>query len=482
MIGREGRVGRRPRQHEDLLAIRDPQLRDWLSEYAAIAQRQHQEALDELDDAEAWRDALAAARRHTVRHLDRYLGQFIWRLESNGAHVFCASDAGEACAYVAELADRRQVRRVVKAKSMVTEEIELNQALERCGAEVTETDLGAFIVQLTDEPPYHITAPALHKTLPQIRAVFSELAGEDLPEDVTALAAFARSHLRERFLTADMGITGANIGVASTGTVVLLTNEGNGRMVSTLPRTHVVVMGMERLVPDWAALEPLLTLLPRAATGERLTTYVTALSGPRRETDVDGPEELHVVIVDNGRSRLLGTKYEAALTCVRCGSCPDFCPVYRVIGGHAYGSVYSGPIGAVITPLLFGLEGNEKLAHASTLCGACQDACPAKVPLADLLLELRADAAARRGTADPWRLGFKAYSRASASRRAFEAAVQVVRLACAPVRRLGGSPLPLRILHAWTETRDLPCPPGRTFGERWRRRHRGSGERERHGT
>ena len=260
-----------------------------------------------------------------------------------------------------ELARRRRVRRVVKAKSMVTEEIRLNDALKSMGAEVAETDLGEFIIQLSGEKPYHITGPALHKTLPQIRELFSQAAGEELADDVETLAAFARRTLREDFMSADMGISGVNVGVASTGTIVLVTNEGNGRMSTTLPPVHVAVMGMERLVPDWASLEPVLTMLPRAGTGERATTYVSAITGPRRQGDVDGPEELHVVIVDNGRSRILGTKYRPVLTCIRCGCCADFCPVYRTMGGYAYESVYTGPIGAVLTPLLDGLDGHEHL-------------------------------------------------------------------------------------------------------------------------
>ncbi len=272
MSGKAGRRAARRRRVPSPLGtpIVDPRLRAWLADYGAIAQRQHAEALDELGDAEAWRDALAAVRRHTVANLDRYLAQFIDNVERNGGRVFCASDAEEACTYVADLATRRGAKRIVKSKSMVTEEISLNQALEATGAEVTETDLGEFIIQLAGERPYHITGPALHKTLPEIRRLFSCLAGKELPEDVEALAAFARGWLRQRFVAADMGISGANIGVASTGTVVLLTNEGNGRMVTALPRTHVVVMGMERLVPDRRGLEAVLTLLPRAGTGERL--------------------------------------------------------------------------------------------------------------------------------------------------------------------------------------------------------------------
>ena len=395
--------------------VGDEVLQRWLADYQVVSEQWHDAALAELGDVEAWRDVVSAVREHTVAHLDRYLSQFADRVEAGGGHVFFAATASEAREYVVGVARRAGAQHIVKAKSMVTSEIDLNPALEALGAEVAETDLGEYIIQLSGEKPYHITGPALHKTLPQIRKLFSQEAGAELPEDPDSLAAFARSTLREKFLRADMGISGANFGIASTGTIVLVTNEGNGRMSTTLPRTHVVVMGMERLVPDWGSLEPVLTMLTRAGTGERATTYVSAITGPRREDDVDGPEELHVVIVDNGRSRLLGTRYQSVLHCIRCGYCADCCPVYRTMGGHAYESPYTGPIGAVLTPLLDGIEGREHLPFASTLCGACQAECPAKVPLADLLLQLRADVVEAHRSPASWRVGFKAF--AAVSRR-----------------------------------------------------------------
>jgi len=477
--------------------VADRPLHEWLDNYQAVQQGWHAWAHDDLGDAEQWRDAVAAVRRHTVAHLDRYLAEFAGNVERAGGHVFFAADAQEARDYVVDVGRRKGVRRVVKGKSMVSEEIGLDAALSALGAEVTETDLGAYITQLAGERPYHITGPAVHKRLPQIRDILSRAAGEDLPEDPDALAGFARRALREKFLTADLGVSGANFGVASTGTIVLVTNEGNGRMTTTLPPTHVVVMGMERLAPDWRSLEPLLTLLTRAGTGERITSYVTAITGPRRDGDADGPEELHVVVVDNGRSRILGTKYQPVLQCIRCGCCADFCPVYRTMGGHAYDSVYTGPIGAVITPLLEGMDGREHLPFASTLCGACDDACPARVPLSELLLELRADAAKSAAEPTSWALGFRGFAALSRRRRVWDMALGVAG-ALAPVvmrggrlrvgpsrggrlhcRRLSGEP---GIVRAWTDSRDLPLPAPASFGRLWRRRPAEGGPADGRGT
>jgi len=451
--------------------LTDARLQDWLADFQELAEQGHDDAVGELGDPEAWRDALSAVRAHTVAHLDHYVEQFAANVELHGGHVFFAATAAEARDYVVRVARDHGARRIVKAKSMVTAEIELNEALAAAGVDVVETDLGEFIVQLTGEGPYHIIGPALHMTLDQIHELFSREAGEELPHDADELAAYARARLREQFLKADLGISGGNFGIADTGTVVLVTNEGNGRMSTTLPRTHVAVMGIERLLPDWESLECALTLLTRSATGQRISTYVSAITGPRRETDEDGPSELHVVLLDNGRSGILGTRYEPVLKCIRCGACLDQCPVYGRIGGHAYGSAYSGPIGAVLTPLLHGLDGHVELPYASSLCGACVDACPARVPLTDLLLQLRADAVRSGRQPASWGAGFRGYAAATARPGLWDAGVRAAASLARPFARDGFIRSAPGLLGKWTAARDLPAPARRSFRRRWRDDH-----------
>ena len=449
-------------------ALGDRRLQDWLADFQRLGQEAYVEAMAELGDTDAWKDALSELRAHTVANLDRYVDEFTSNVEANGGTVFFAGTAAEARDYVLGVARAIPAKRVVKAKSMVSEEIGLNEALEAAGMEVVETDLGAFIVQLTHEDPYHIIAPALHLTLEQVRELFSRESGEELPAEPDVLAAYARRRLREKFMTADLGISGGNFGIASTGTVVLVTNEGNGRMSTTLPGTHVAVMGMERLLPDWESLDTALTLLTRAGTSQRISTYVSAISGPRRDGDRDGPRELHVVLVDNGRSSILGTKYEAVLKCIRCGACLDHCPVYGCIGGHAYGSVYSGPIGAVVTSLLGGLDEHADLPYASSLCGLCVDVCPARVPLTELLLALRADSVASGLQSQSWRAGMRGYAELTARPAVWDAALRVAGALAQPFAPGGFVRSAPGLLGKWTAARDLKAPARRSFRRRWR--------------
>jgi L-lactate dehydrogenase complex protein LldF len=426
-------------------------------------------AAQELPDWGAWKDAVGAIRAHTLEHLDRYLAEFAENVERRGGHVFFAADAAEASAYVARLAREKGARHIVKSKSMLSEEIGLNHALETPGSDVTETDLGEFIIQLAGETPFHILGPASHKSLEEIRTLFADLSGEDLPADPGALAAFARNYLREKFLAADMGITGCNFGVASEGAVVLVTNEGNGRLTSSLPRTHVVLMGIERVVPDLESLEPMLTVLPRSANGVRSTAYVQVITGPRRVDDDDGPSDLHVVLVDNGRSSILGGPYQEILKCIRCGACLDNCPVYRNIGGHAYGPVYSGPIGAVLSPLLWGLGSYSHLPFASSLCGACTEVCSARIPLSDFLVALRRDVVSAKLDSRTWQAGLWVFAEVTRLPCLWEAGIRVGRLCLRPWVRGGVIRRGPSLLGKWTRSRDFPDFAVRSFRELWRR-------------
>lgn len=417
-------------------------------------------------DWEALRERGREIRAHTLEHLDHYLEQFASRASQAGAHVHFAKTAAEAREVLLGIVAERSARRVVKSKSMLSEELGVNQALEQAGVAVVETDLGEWIVQLAHEAPSHLILPAIHKRRGQIQALFEAQAEGPLAPDTATLAGFARARLRREFARADLGITGCNFAVAETGSVVLFTNEGNGRMVTTLPKTHVVLMGMERIVPTFDDLEVMANLLPRSATGQKLTTYMNVLTGPRRDGEVDGATELHVIVVDGGRSGVLGdAEFRDVLSCIRCGACLNVCPVYRQIGGHAYGSVYSGPIGAVLSPLLDPTGPRTELANASTLCGACFEACPVKIPLHDRLVQLR-----RRnveaGLAGPAeRALFRAYARVFTSARWFGILGRVARavsrwLGRAWSERLARALPPLR---GWAEQRALPLPPARAF-------------------
>ncbi|TNF37798.1 MAG: iron-sulfur cluster-binding protein, partial [Deltaproteobacteria bacterium] len=341
-------------------------------------------------DAAALRAYAGRLKGHVLDHLDTYLERFAAAASARGTQVHAAADAEEARRIVVDIATRAGARRCVKTKSMVTEEIRLNAALERAGVRTVETDLGEYILQLDHDAPSHIVTPMIHKDRTAVGRAFTRELGAAYTEDPDALTAIARRELREAFHGADLAVTGGNFLVAEDGAVVICTNEGNGRMCATWPRVRVAVVGIEKLVPDRAALAVMLDLLARTSTGQPLTVYTSIVAGPRRPGEADGPEELHVVLLDNGRSDVLADpEVREALRCIRCGACLNACPVYRKIGGHAYGAVYPGPIGAVLTPLLRGVERYPDLPQASSLCGACHAACPVDIDLPRMLVALR---------------------------------------------------------------------------------------------
>jgi L-lactate dehydrogenase complex protein LldF len=401
-------------------------------------------AWEERGDIEELRERGREARTRAVRDLPRYLAEFERNLTARGGRVHYAADGAEARTAIVEICRAAGAKLVAKSKSMATEEIQLNEALEGAGMKVVETDLGEYIIQLAGEHPAHIVAPAIDKTAEDVAELLERVDGEPVEPQLEALTRKARKQLREVFLTADVGITGANFAIAETGSICLSTNEGNGRLVTTFPRVHIALLGMERMLATTEDYAVCLQLLGRSGTGQQLTTYSTLLTGPRREGEEDGPDEVHVVILDNGRGRIRGTRYEEMLNCIRCGACLNVCPVYRKSGGGAYGPVYSGPMGAVLVPLL---ARAPDLPHASSLCGACTEACPVKIPLHELLLELRRDLVADRVA--PWheRLAFTLWSLAWSTPLGYRLSTSLAR---------AGQPLAPLLARPWTRGRALP--------------------------
>ncbi len=407
------------------------------------------QALSRLPEPDGARQRARAARARAVGRLEETLRRFTTAAEANGTRVHRAADAAAAVRIVRDLLAEAGAKRVVKSKSMATEEIHLREKLEAAGLEVVETDLGEWIVQLADQMPSHIIVPAVHLPRARIRSLLSAVAGRDLGDATEGLAGFARDHLRAKFFAAQAGVSGANLLIAQTGSLMIVSNEGNARMCTTLPRLHIAVVGVEKVVDTWEDALAVLEVLPRSATGQAITQYVSLISGPRRPEDPegDGPDAVHVVLLDNGRSRLVGTPAEELLYCIRCGACLNVCPVYRTMGGHAYGSVYPGPIGAALTANLTDGRDGRDLPWASSLCGACRDACPVGIQLDDQLIALRA----RFGHPAGESLAMRAFAAAGGRTPAFRAGLRLVRLLLGgqPTARLPGP------LDGWTRGRDL---------------------------
>ncbi|MCG8505061.1 MAG: LutB/LldF family L-lactate oxidation iron-sulfur protein [Sphingomonadales bacterium] len=453
-------------------ALEDAQLQKALGVIQDGFVAKRAEARAALPEFDALKAEGKAIKEHALAHLDHYLERFEAEVSASGGQVHWARDGAEAGAIVARIAKEAGARRIIKGKSMVTEEAHLNQSLAAAGLEAVETDLGDYIMQLRDEPPSHLIMPALHLVRGEIAETFREHHAEFAPDrplaERQALIKEARKVLRQRFLSADLGITGANFLVAETGTVVLVTNEGNGDLTTILPKTHIVVTGIEKVVPTLEDATTLIRLLARSATGQEISAYTSFFTGPKRANEPDGPEAFHVVLLDNGRSDLVASEFHEMMRCIRCGACLNHCPVYAAVGGHAYGSVYSGPMGAVLTPGFAGIDQARPLPEASTACGRCAEVCPVGIPIPDLMRHWRMRAFDDGLGPWPIRFGLKAW--AAMSRRPWLYRMGTALAARLPrllskggwITRLPGP------FGGWTAHRDMAAPAGRTFQAQWR--------------
>jgi L-lactate dehydrogenase complex protein LldF len=431
-------------------------------------------AFASLEDGEALRDQARSIKEKTIASLDTYLAQLEENVVRHGGTVHWARTGEEARAIVLDLARKNNVKHIVKGKSMATEEIELNEALEHAGIESVETDLGEYIVQLANEKPSHILAPAVHKSKEDVSELFADKLNAPNLKQAEEMTAVARKRLREKFCAADMGITGANFAIAETGTIVLLENEGNIRLSTTLPRIHVALVGLEKVVPTLADMAVFLKILARSASGQKMSSYVSFITGARRNGETDGAEEFHLIILDNGRTRLLADEeMRESLYCLRCGACLNVCPVYQKVGGHAYGTVYSGPIGSILTPAFAGLEKSKDLPFASTLCGACREICPVRIDIPRILLKLRSewsegDSSHRAGASLTERVGIKLWSFAMRSPSLYNFVFRAAAFLQGPMLEDGKlKHLPFAF-GGWTQNRDFPALARKSFRSMWR--------------
>jgi L-lactate dehydrogenase complex protein LldF len=455
-------------------ALSDAQLQKALGNVRAGFIDKRKKAVDALPEFEALRENGKAIKDHALAHLDLYLENYEAQVKAAGGHVHWAQTAEDARNIILELCHSRGVKTVTKGKSMISEEIALNDALEAAGVRPVETDLGEYIIQLRGEHPSHIIAPAVHLNKEQIEADFRRVhthlpADRELVEHEKLLTE-ARAVLRAEYFKADLGITGANFLVAETGSSIIVTNEGNGDLTQILPRVHVVIASIEKIVPTLEDAAQILRLLARSATGQEMSVYTTVSTGGRRDGDPDGPDEYHVVLLDNGRSSMLGTEFQEMLRCIRCGACMNHCPVYHAVGGHAYGWVYPGPMGAVLTPSLIGVDKGGHLPNASTFCGRCESVCPMKIPLPKMMRHWREREFERGLNPAAARYGLKAWAffakRPSLYR--FFASLGIPALSAAGGAKHRFSWLPFA--GGWTKYRELPAPEGRTFLQQWAQR------------
>lgn len=421
-------------------------------------------------DFEAARKCAAAIKWDAIEHLDTHLLAFEKNISARGTHVHWAGNGAEAVEAILEVCRARDAKKIIKSKCMTTEEIHLNPALEEAGYEVVESDLGEFIVQLREEEPFHFVFPAMHLKRGAISDIFEEKLGTEPSDDPERLAMIARELLRRKYCEADIGISGANFAVADTGMISITENEGNARLTTSLPKVHIALIGIEKVVPSLDDLSVMLQMLGTAGTGQWLTAYNSMIGGPCQPDEVDGPEEFHVVLLDNHRTRLLAdAEQRDALRCIRCGACLNVCPIFKNIGGHSYGTTYQGPIGSVITPHLRGLQSYKHLSYSSSLCGACTEVCPVKIDLHHHLLRNRRNAMAEKNGGGERRM-FKGFARVMTRPRLYRGTEGLLRLAAKLWKPLKGKRLdPLR---AWTQTRDLPDPAPKSFHRQWKERRR----------
>ncbi len=455
-------------------ALADDKLQNAMTETGPRFIYKRTKAREALPEFDQLRDQARDIKDHVLDHLDIYLEKYEAKVKATGGHVHWAETPDDARAAVLDICRKANARMVTKGKSMISEEIDLNQHLEANGITPVETDLGEYIIQLRNERPSHIIAPAVHLTRDQVEADFRRVhthldPKRDLTE-IPALVEEARAVLRQKYLTADVGITGANFLIAETGTSIIVTNEGNGDLTQTLPKVHIVLASIEKLVPTLEDATTILRVLARSATGQDFSNYTTFSTGGRRPGDPDGPVEYHVILLDNGRTNVLGTEFQDMLRCIRCGACLNHCPVYNAVGGHAYGWVYPGPIGSVVTPALIGIENAKHLPNASTFCGRCEEVCPMRIPIPKMLRHWREKEFERhlQPTSMRWGLGLWAWmaKRPKLYRKATALAARVLANQAFGKGRLKKVPL----ASGWTEFRDMPAPQGKTFHQLWKER------------
>ncbi|WP_136680945.1 LutB/LldF family L-lactate oxidation iron-sulfur protein [Neptunomonas sp. XY-337] len=454
------------------IALHDVDLQKALGNLKAGFPTKRAAAIERMPEFDSLRDEAMQLKNHIIENLDLYLEQFEENVTKQGGHVHWARTSDDACKTILDICRQVGAKTVTKGKSMVSEEVNLNEYLEANGVTPVETDLGEYILQLRGDHPSHIIAPAIHLNLEDVTEAFHEHHGRPRSSDPAVLMQEAREMLREKFVAADVGITGANFCVAETGSTIIVTNEGNGDLTQTLPKTHIVITSIEKVVPTLEDMTLFQRLLARSATGQEFTVYNTLSTGPRRADDQDGPENFHVVLVDNGRSEMVGSEFQDMLRCIRCSACMNHCPVYGSVGGHSYGWVYPGPMGSVLTPKMIGIEKAGLLPNASTFCGKCESVCPVRIPLPQLMRHWREDEFSKHLSpkAARWGLGGWAFfaKRPSLYRLLSKGANRALRLMAGKKGRVTKLPL----AGGWTDWRDMPAPSGKTFMEQYKQQQR----------